>query len=95
MGQGDYEDVVYYGQAWDATESLSIKQGFESVSHDGVQRVVNREWAERCKSVIPGSRSRADRPASSESKRNQANQNPFKESEGCYIGGDKAWQVQR
>ena len=40
-------DEVYYGGAWDAGQSLILRQGFESMSRDSMQRIANTEWEHR------------------------------------------------
>jgi len=40
-------DTVYFSGAYDAAKSFTLGQGLESVSRDGMQRIVNKEWTDR------------------------------------------------
>lgn len=49
------DDDVYFGGAWDAAQPLVLKQSYESMSRDGIRRVVNEEWELRCMSEFRSS----------------------------------------
>ena len=40
---------IYYGGPHEAANSFVLGQGFEAMSFDGERKIVNREWAERCR----------------------------------------------
>ncbi|KAF9643393.1 hypothetical protein BDM02DRAFT_3132466 [Thelephora ganbajun] len=49
MSSTEPEDTVYFGAPWEAAQTFVLGQGFESVSHDRLQRSINKEWFQRLK----------------------------------------------
>ena len=43
---------IYYGGPHKVADSFILGQGFEVMLFDGEQKIINREWAERCRSFI-------------------------------------------
>lgn len=41
------EDTVYFSGSWEAGQSLVLRQGFESVPHHEIQKIVNKELESR------------------------------------------------
>ncbi|KAF9646686.1 hypothetical protein BDM02DRAFT_3188658 [Thelephora ganbajun] len=49
MSSTEPEDTIYFGAPWEAAQTFVLGQGFESVSHDRLQRSINKEWFQRLK----------------------------------------------
>jgi len=80
------EDDVYFGPAWESGESLVLKQGFESVSHDGLQKIVYKDWGKRCTFRDPMARGYIDGHIFSEASRDCPNQDSLKSGKVYHFG---------
>ena len=48
----DDEYEGYFGFAQDAAKAFVLGQAYESVSQDGVRRIVNKQWVKQRKSIL-------------------------------------------